>query len=163
MKRKSERDFLKLRELARKMDIRVRFVSRKWMTRRIARYTLAAYHPPTRRIMIVSSMKRRPRELVYTLAHEMGHAVDFDGMTAREFKQNGKATVLSNMVSSGQIEIPKHQLKHIRDFVLEGERVAFENGEELMEQLDISVTAQHCQLKKDTMKAYRRLFSPSRF
>lgn len=145
------------------MDVHVRFVSRKWMNAHCSRYTLAFYHPPTRRIRIVSSLKKKPHELIYTLAHELGHAVDFDGMNKKEYKFTCKATALSNLVASGDVLVKKSQLPHIRDFVLDGEKVAFENGDDILRILEIPITKSLRTLKKDTMSAYRRLYSPSRF
>lgn len=152
-----DKAFLSLRRHARRSGVRVVFRSRERFKLN-SPGTVASYHPPTRTVSILKK-KWGKRDLVYTLAHELGHAEDFDMNYRTTPKILSSAMTLFHMYANGEIKLhPKHK-PGFRKFILGLEIAAFDRGDKILEELGICLPLAWTQNQRsDTLGAYRSIF-----
>jgi hypothetical protein len=159
---KRSRDFQRLVRYARRHGVGVRFVDHEKMGDHAP--GAVAYYAIDQRKIFLSKALRTNFDCIYTLAHEIGHAMDFDGMTKKQFRFNRKAVGAANYVINFRPRIAKKYRLALKQIVLQNEIYAFENGEEVLSLLKIKLPKKKMESdKQDTLRAYRRLFSARRF
>lgn len=152
-----DKAFLSLRRKARQMGVRVIF--RSWQRFRLnSPGTVACYHPPTRTVSILKK-KWKKQDLVYTLAHELGHAADFDKKPKKKLPLHGKALTLFHMYANGEIKLHPKYKPDFRNYILGLETAAFDEGDMILEELGIRLPIGWMQGQRvGTLRAYRSIF-----
>ena len=137
-----DRAFGRLRRRANKLGVRVQFKSRKHF-RLNSPGTVASYHPPTRVISILKK-KWSKRDLIYTLAHELGHVMDFDKIPKKKHRFHSLALTLFHLYARGEVRLhPKHK-PDFRKYILGLETAAFDEGDCLVYELRIPLSRIGC-------------------
>lgn len=149
--------FRSLKCRARQLGVRVTFRSRERFKLN-SPGTVASYHPPTRTISILRK-KWGKRDLVYTLAHELGHVIDFDKQPKKKLPLHGKALTLFHMYANNEVMLhPKHK-SAFRQYILGLETAAFDEGDKVLEELGIRLPSGWMQGQRSgTLRAYRSIF-----
>lgn len=159
---KRSRELERLIRYARRHGVGVRFVKHEKMSEHSP--GAVAYYSIDDRKIFISKIITGKWDQLYTLAHEIGHAIDFDGMTQKEFRFNRKAVGAANYVMKYRPRIARKYRKALKTIVLQNEIYAFENGEEVLSLLNIRIPKKWMEAnKQDTLRAYRALFSARRF
>ena len=149
--------FRALRSHARGMGVRVVFRSRERFKLN-SPGTVACYHPPSRTISILKK-KWAKRDLVYTLAHELGHVADIDRKPRKSLPVLGKAMTLFHMYANGEIRLHPKYKPDFRNFILGMEKAAFDEGDRILRVLGIRLPPAWTQGQRlDTLRAYRSIF-----
>lgn len=120
--------------------------------------TVASYHPPTRTVSILKK-KWGKRDLVYTLAHELGHAGDFDRKPKKKLGFHSKALTLFHLYANGEIKIHPKFKPDFRKYILGLETAAFDEGDRILKVLGIRLPQVWTQEQRTgTLRAYRSIF-----
>lgn len=152
-----DKAFSSLRRHARRIGVRVVFRSRSRFKLN-SPGTVACYHPPSRTVSILKK-KWKKRDLVYTLAHELGHAADFDRKPKKKFPAHGKAMTLFHMYANGEIRLHPKFKPDFRKYILGLETAAFDEGDRILRVLGIRLPPTWTQGQRaDTLRAYRSIF-----
>jgi hypothetical protein len=142
---------------ARREGIRVLSVASKRF-RLNAPGTVACYHPPSRTIAIVKKRWGK-RDKIYTLAHELGHAADFDKKPKKKMPLHKKALTLFHMYANGQVRLHPKYKPDFRKYILGLETAAFDEGDRILEELGISLPPDWMRDQRSgTLRAYRSIF-----
>jgi len=153
-------DLKKLKDYARSKKVKVRFRS-KFPLGGI--FLNGTYNIPNRTVTLSSDFKKkkcRHHRLIYTLAHELGHAADFDKMGKRVHYRTVQSVGVFVMWCMGEIYIPKKYLRILRRIIVDMEERAYDEGEKILRRLKIEVPAKWAALnRKRSVGSYRRAFS----
>lgn len=131
----------KLRKFAKKIGVSIRFTSAS--QNKLPDY-VAYFDPYTKRIMIQNKLKKNMPKLIYVMAHEIGHAIDFSNMNKKDRYFNDKACQLFHIAKYYGYKIPKE----LSNVIIEREHEANKNGEKLITELAIP-------LQNRTIRRYR--------
>lgn len=142
----------KLRQYAKKKGVRVRF------NRRVPLYAAGSYRAV--RNVIYLSPKLKGPALVCTLAHELGHALDFLSMKKRIWRMNVMVSGAFNFWYAGRFYIPKKNVRTMRDLIISREELAWDMGEDVLDELGIDVDRKFLKKqRREAVRTYRQLFS----
>jgi Tfp pilus assembly protein PilZ len=157
-----KRDFERLRNYARRRGIGVRFVKHEKVIRDHTKNTLAWFSINGNQIFLSDILKRvYLGHMIHILAHEIGHALDFDSMTDKERKLQLKVTTFASyyMKMKKKPVIGRRLLSTVRKEVLYTENVAFDIGEDVLRHLSIRLSKKlMVASRKETINAYGHEF-----
>jgi hypothetical protein len=141
--------FNALRSEARKRHIRLRCLRPDGD----GEHALAAWSSARRTIIVSKSKRKNSRAVVlYALAHELGHAIDFDSMDERQ--QHEFNDVVSQWLIFRFVELGTS--REISDVMLEHEKIAFDNADDLVERLGLGLNRDVTRaIRKAAMRVYK--------
>jgi hypothetical protein len=152
-------DLQKLKAYAKSKKIRVRFSAKHPLgIMKLSGY----YNIPARVVTLSPDLKthREERHLIHSLAHELGHASDFDDMGKRECYRHMQCVGLFNMWRFGEVFVSKKYLRKLRRVIVDLEEAAWTRGENILKKLKIEMD--EVWMKKSRTKfvgTYKKVFS----
>jgi hypothetical protein len=158
-----EQKISKLRRYAKRCGIKVKFLDSKKMNpiksvKRQIKF-MGTYNCQTRILSISSELKRRPFSFIYTFAHELGHALDFDNMSSRRLKWEMEMLLAAKYIMYMKPKVRKETKQVVREAFLEMERAASTNGEQILSSLGIKIPVWKLEYARmENLDTYQRMF-----
>lgn len=140
-----------LRRHARSRGIAVKFLSRPGFE--------GSYSAIRRTLFLSPKLRRRPRRMMLTFAHELGHARDFDRLSARDLKDVLVAVGVFNYWHSGEIALKRRDQRLLRQIIIWTEHNAYLMGLKTMRELGIPITRHFNENMAEGLLAYELLFA----
>ena len=125
----------KLRRFAKKIGVQLRIFEHNKSLHKQG--YLASYNVYTRVILVDKKAFSSNEKLIYTIAHELGHAVDLDKEPPECLKALSDGLIKYAEMSNAGVRVPKP----VQEFVLDRERRAFLEGDSILEQIDVQLPA----------------------
>lgn len=157
-KDKIVKDILKkFRKYAKDNELTLRIVSRESISKKID-YAIAYYEYDSRKICLSKTLvdTKNIDELIYTLAHEFGHAADFDNLTKTQLARMINATKLFQFARQFDCAAPKY----LKDMIILREKQANAYGRTILKELCIDIKKSVLNYyDKESIRSYRDLIS----
>jgi hypothetical protein len=153
------KDFRKLRSFANEYNFSVRFIGKKSLSKDITG-AIGLYRVTTRTIWLSRTISNRPHILLYTLAHELGHALHFDLMSKKELKTRLACSGLFNAWTRGEVILSKSNISYLCQAVMSGEEIACDYGDIIIRDLGLKLPQRTMERERNNgLQAYEDLFS----
>lgn len=122
-----------LRKFAKSIGVQIRlFDNNKTMYKQGYK---ACYNIQTRVVLLNKKSCSSKEEIVYTIAHELGHAIDLDKETPAGLEALKTGWERYTQIANSGKRVPRP----VQDFVLEREHAAFAEGNKVLLQLGINL------------------------
>lgn len=155
MKSKNSASIKKLKLFARNAGLSMRSAGKKHFNNH-APGAVAYYNHAFKIIRFCDEYITSHDELMYTLAHEMGHALDFSRAGKKECKLFCKALQYSNYMLDNNIHIPII----LRDFLILREHRASDIGEKILKHLNIKLDSRNMKRwRNESIRSYKKILS----
>lgn len=134
-----------LRKFCKENNIKIRIVNNSSYAKR--RNIVAYFRPSKRMIMLFKNQCKSIDHMLYALAHEVGHSIDFDSYNKKDKRNYQKLVDLSTYFLSSGLKIPKL----IKKFIFDIEKIACTNGEKIIEKYNIGVSKEYQKKFRDEL------------